>query len=156
MHDDGGVSNAALLGYLTFEDIEKLLPDCHVVTKRMLERICVYVYAGGVCNLQMNMATINEFIKQHEEKQNSRAPVQVKDPMAYTAKFQIDSLDTFSGDQEDFEDWQNKTFNTINQTIVWKFLQDTPITANKLRSTKTRTSTTHLKRPYKLVLRPTW
>ena len=37
-----------------------------------------------------------------------------------------DSLDTFSGDPEDFEDWQNKTFNTVNQTILRKFLHESP------------------------------
>ena len=87
--------SAVLLRYLTFEDINELLPACPVVPKRKLELISVYVKAGGVCNLKMTMATISEFIKQHKKNQKSRAPVQVKDPMAYTAKFQIDSLETF-------------------------------------------------------------
>ena len=126
MYTEGGVKDTDGLGYLTFEDIEKLLPDCNVVTKRKLERLCTYAYVGGVLSLEMDMATVNKFLQEHEEKQNTRTPVQTKDPMAYSAKFQTDSLDTFSGDPEDFEDWQNKTFNTVNQTILRKFLHESP------------------------------
>ena len=126
VHTEGGVKDTEGLSYLTFEDIEKLLPDCNVVTKRKFERLCTYVYVGGVLSLGMNMATVNKFLQEHEEKQTTRAPVQTKDPMAYNAKFQTDSLDVFSGDPEDFEDWLNKTFNTVNQTILRKFLQSPP------------------------------
>ena len=80
---------------------------------------------GGIVDAQ-TMKTMNTFIQDHEKILHAKPQAQAKKPMDYTAKFNVDSLDNFNGDPEKFEDWQSKTFNTINQTILRKFLS-TPL-----------------------------
>ena len=137
-----GVTNAAELSIVTYEDLTNILLGSTTVKKRKLAMVGAYVARGAELTAETTIMGIQALLNTPtlplppatREPPAGYPP----DPSRGAPKLYIDSLKEYNGNPIEFETWELATKSTLGQTTYTDLLQNPPDVTNLILVTRDR------------------
>ncbi|GKY95847.1 hypothetical protein MPSEU_000545300 [Mayamaea pseudoterrestris] len=125
----GGIISKDDLGIVSRLDITEALPQAPVMVRRKLELIGDYVFRGQELTVETTIPSIREYLSnQGNPQQPAGAPAAAAVAAApkNNLRITVNPLDPFSGAIMDWERWEIKARDTINQSLYSTLLTTEP------------------------------